>query len=649
MFGKRPAPSRSSSHEAVSHRRPMIRRSMSKRASRRREPSLTSRHSNDQHQRRSSEHLSRNRAHLDQDHRDFSSVQQPQHVTHARSQSLWWPWSLIKSTLMFCFGGRWLYVRWLNQPDSSLREAQRLRSRAPSWLRDEPKSWGSTLERERILRERQSSEEWDRYLNELDGDVSDEVVLTSATSATSETIALNPLRSRSKTRTQSVKGHAHDVEQTSDSETEMYLGPVGSDRPHYRGEGRSERQGKVDLPLVLMITCLMMVGLLMVYSSSIVRAGLPRGGVAGNPEYFFEYQAKFMMIGVVVMAFVSYIPYQVWGLLSSVMLAAGLVGLALVFSPVGKTVNGAHRWINIGINIQPIEFVKFAWILALCLWFGDRRQDMNRKYVFWCPILGLLPIIVMLGLQPDFGSTIIITFIFLMTFLISGGIWRHLVLPLGLIAIPGGFFMMYKFNHILRRLNDYLTVFSNPDKIEYNLKQALISFCSGRISGVGLGQSSQKEYFLPEAHTDFILAIFGAEYGFIGVILLVALYLSFFARCLYIARRSSDLFGSLAVTMIAIMFCVQAFINMAMAIGLLPTKGLTLPLISYGGSSLLITCFSLGFILNVSRYTPPTTLGIKMLRWASLLHPFPKVFRFFKTHPSFLKRFRPHSTSSQRG
>jgi cell division protein FtsW len=507
-------------------------------------------------------------------------------------------------------------------------------------LRDSPHVWGSILERERVLREKRSSTDWDEYLNELDGEVSDETVLTSATSATSETIALNPMRAISTPIDQPKK---------SGSETDLYLGPVGADRPTYREGRKGKRQGQVDLPLILMITCLMMVGLLMVYSSSIVRAGLPRGGVAGNPEFFFEYQAKFMMIGIIIMAIVSYIPYQVWGLLSSSMLMIGLIGLILVFSPVGKTVNGAHRWIKLGINIQPIEFVKFAWILALCLWFGDRRQDMNRKYVFWCPILGLLPIIVMLGFQPDFGSTIIITFIFLVTFLISGGIWKHLVLPMGLIAIPGVFVMMYKFDHILRRLSDYLTVFFKPEDIEYNLRQALISFCSGRMSGVGLGQSSQKEYFLPEAHTDFILAIFGAEYGFIGVILLVGIYLSFFARCLYIARRSSDLFGALAVTMIAIMFCVQAFINMAMAIGLLPTKGLTLPLISYGGSSLLITCFSLGLILNVSRYSSPTNIGIKMLRWASVLHPFPRAFKFLKSHPNFLKRLRQSSTYQQRG
>ena len=637
MSIKRHAPSYSSPRTSRVRKRWVSYQMTSRRAPRRQEPSLTS--SSGQ----------RTSLHGDNEHQRFERLESEHHrsvndTSYASkpTKQSWWLWMAFKSCLTFCFGGRWLYVRWLNQPDPSLREAQRLRSRSPSWLRDAPKVWSATLERERAIREMQSSEEWDEHPNDLDRDLDDEVVLTSATSATSETVALNPMKAVTAIMTQT-------QEPKSSSDTELYLGPVGTDRPFYRGKSHPSRQGKVDLPLILMITCLMMVGLLMVYSSSIVRAGLPRGGVAGNPEFFFEYQAKFMMIGIFIMAVVSYIPYQVWGLLSSLMLTVGLIGLVLVFSPVGKTVNGAHRWINIGINIQPIEFVKFAWILALCLWFGDRRQDMNRKYVFWCPLVGLLPIIVMLGLQPDFGSTIIITFIFLTTFLVSGGIWKHLVLPIGLIAIPGGFVMMYKFDHILRRLNDYLTVFSNPDKIEYNLRQALISFCSGRISGVGLGQSSQKEYFLPEAHTDFILAIFGAEYGFIGVLLLVALYLSFFARCLYIARRSSDLFGALAVTMIAIMFCVQAFINMAMAIGLLPTKGLTLPLISYGGSSLLITCFSLGLILNVSRYASPTNFGIKMLRWASLLHPFPRAFKFLKAHPTFLKRLRQSSSYPQRG
>ena len=557
------------------------------------------------------------------------------------------------------FGGRWLYMRWLTQPDPELMRAQRQRSRAPSWLRDQPKVWISILERERALRE---SQRMSQHAEQPD--------LTESTShedASAGTLSVDAVDDFGGAETMMVDGisdpsltpqspptlfptvmvpnvNVGSRKPRESSETELYLGPIGADRPAQQIEATTSQKNRVDLPLVLMISCLMALGLLMVYSSSIVRAGLPRGGVAGNPDFFFEQQAKFMVMGVFLMAIISRVPYQVWGLLSSALLFVGFIGLALVFSPLGKTVNGAHRWINIGINIQPIEFVKLAWILGLSLWFSDRRQDMNRHYVLWCPILALLPLIGMLGAQPDFGSALIMVFILLVTFLISGGVWRHLILPMGLIGVVGVPVMMTKFHHISRRLNDYLVVYTKPEDIEYNLQQALISFCSGRFSGVGLGQSSQKEYFLPEAHTDFILAIFGAEYGFIGIACIVGLYIALLSRCLFIARRASDLFGTLSATMIAVMFSVQAFINMAMAIGLLPTKGLTLPLVSYGGSSLLITCFSLGIILNISRDATPTRRGIRLLKSASLFHPFPRVFKFFKTHPHFLWRLRKRSS-----
>ena len=203
--------------------------------------------------------------------------------------------------------------------------------------------------------------------------------------------------------------------------------------------------------------------------------------------------------------------------------------------------------------------------------------------------------------------------------------------------------MAFKFKHVGKRIEDYIKVFTHPEKIEYNLKQALISFCSGRFDGVGLGNSSQKEYFLPEAHTDFILTIFGAEFGFIGIFFLVLLYVLFLNRCIFIARRAHDLFGALVVTMIALIISAQAFINMAMAIGLLPTKGLTLPLISYGGSSLLITCLSIGVILNVSRSAYPSQNGLTLILFVSRFNPFPKLMRWLdqKLDPPVKERSHP--------
>lgn len=524
------------------------------------------------------------------------------------------------------FGGRWLYVRWLNASQHQLSAAQKSRSRAPSWLRERPAQWRATLANlahQDLERERDITQE----PVTRGGDHSSTSVIDKLNEPQSpRTVALTSVAAILPPPTPS---------QSSRGQTELYLGPIGSDRPD--AQLQSPRQRDADIPLILIISCLMMIGLVMVYSSSIVRAGLPKGGVDGQPEFFFNHQILYMSIGIFLMFIVSRIPYQCWAMLASVMYLAGLVGLLLVFSPIGKTVNGAHRWINLGINIQPIEFTKFAWITLLCVWFGDNKQDMNRFNTFLIPALGLIPIGILLGFQPDFGSMIIVSVIFVITYLTAGGTFKKLIIPSMFVIAPASFVMYYNFGHIGERLKNFIKIVTDPYNVEYNLQQALVSFSSGRFWGVGLGQSSQKEYFLPEAHTDFILAIFGAEFGFIGVVILVGLYVAFLFRCLHIARLAPDLFGALIVTVSSLMLVAQAFINMSMAIGMLPTKGLTLPLISYGGSSLLITCFTLGVILNVSRRTLPTSSGIKWMSRLNLFNPLPSLVDYFTAHPIKIK------------
>ncbi len=545
-------------------------------------------------------------------------------------------WIALKQVLHIILGGKIIYLRWLKDNDGEIAKAQRSRSRAPSWLRDSPDKIKMMMEEYRLeeeLEERLAQAEREDTSsnlqaihsepNRVDQDDSQHTVMLSPSSSLPDdydpqtSFGLRPAER---------PAHSPHVE---NHQTQLYLGPIGEERPLDRQAVISEsRRRPVDLQLVIIISFLLVIGLVMVYSSSIVKAGVPKNGLPGDPEFFFRQQSIFMTISVVLMYVVSRIPYQLWGLTAFYAFLAGFIGLVLVFSPLGKTVNGAHRWINIGINIQPIEFMKFAWILLLSLWFGDRKQDMSNIRMFVLPLIPLSALVFLLGGQPDLGSILIVLIIFGTTYLIAGGSikkYTPFLLGFALISIS---IMAIKFKHVGKRIDDYIKIFTHTEDIEYNLKQALISFCSGRFDGVGLGNSSQKEYFLPEAHTDFILTIFGAEFGFIGVFFLVVLYVLFLNRCIYIARRAHDLFGALVVTMLALIISAQAFINMAMAIGLLPTKGLTLPLISYGGSSLLITCLSIGVILNVSRAAYPSQNGLTLILFVSRFNPFPKLMRW---------------------
>ena len=552
------------------------------------------------------------------------------------------PWQRIKQYFLNLIWGHLIYVKWLKSNDRTIARAQRLRSRAPSWLRDSSEKLKTTLKEYELNEEQhtlmlsaadhtQDNDELIAHQN-IQSDLHDNInpsnqSQTQMYDAVQHSEPFNP-------RTQfGLRPAEHKVQRSNQKskQTQLYLGPVGEERSTQQQiDIKKYRERPVDIVLVLIITCLMTIGLVMVYSSSVVKAGSPGSSISGDSLFFFRNQAVFMGVGILLMYTISKVPYQIWGMLSIYLFLLGIIGLILVFSPLGKTVNGAHRWINIGINIQPIEFVKFAWILLLCLWFGDRQQDMSLKRIIVIPAIPFIFTIILLGFQPDFGSMVLTTVTFATTYLVSGGDMKKVLKFLGLAIVLGGVVMFFAFKHVKSRLENYIPFFETPEDLEdvFNLQQAVISFSSGGFTGLGVGASGQKEYFLPEAHTDFILSITGAEFGFVGVMLVVSLYVIFLLRCVYIARRTHDLFGSLLVAVTALTLCLQAFINMNMTIGLLPTKGLTLPLISYGGSSILITCFSLGVILNISRGAYPSALGLRLLLMISRINLFPRMMKW---------------------
>lgn len=358
-------------------------------------------------------------------------------------------------------------------------------------------------------------------------------------------------------------------------------------------------EGRVDYLLVGAICSICALGLLMVYSASVTRAS----HAMGSGTHFLKQQSTFMCLGLLMMFFFSKYDYRFLKRYAWYIFGASLIALVLVFMPgLGKSAKGASRWLNLGvINVQPIEIVKLSLSIVLARLFSDPRTQLNRQG--WSTLCLVTPGVLLI-LQPDFGSIVILGYIYFVALLLSGAQQRLLIGATGIVGLAG-VVMWNLYSHVSRRIYEFLAQFDEGAELGYNLHQALISFGSGRWVGEGVGRSSQKNFFLPESHTDFIFDIYGEELGFIGVIGLLALYTTVLSRGLLAARRASDRFGAMLAALITLLFFTQALVNMMMAVGMLPTKGLTLPLMSYGGSSLVIVCAGLGVLLNISRYRAP--------------------------------------------
>ncbi|MBM4291140.1 MAG: putative lipid II flippase FtsW [Deltaproteobacteria bacterium] len=358
------------------------------------------------------------------------------------------------------------------------------------------------------------------------------------------------------------------------------------------------REGRVDYALVGAVCSICALGLLMVYSASVTRAA----HMMGSGVHFLRQQALFMGIGLTLMFFMSRLDYRFLKRYAWPLFWGSFALLALVFVPgVGREAKGASRWLMVGgVNVQPVEVVKLTFLLTLAKLFSESSVGARRHWLaFMCFALP----VALLSKQPDFGSIIILGYLYSVALLLSGASQAFFLLVLAALSAAGTV-MWFSYSHVSRRIYDFMAQFEEGAELGYNLKQALISFGSGRWVGEGIGRSSQKNFFLPESHTDFIFDIYGEELGFVGVLVLLALYATVFSRGLLAARRARDPFGGLLAAMITLLFFTQALVNMLMAVGMLPTKGLTLPLMSYGGSSLLLVCVALGALLNISRYRP---------------------------------------------
>ena len=354
-----------------------------------------------------------------------------------------------------------------------------------------------------------------------------------------------------------------------------------------------------DATLLVAVAFLVIIGFMAIFSATAPKC-LDEGG---NPAQFLIKQILAFVVGFVGLKFFSNYDYKKLAQWNTIFMIIIVVALLLVdFTPLGVTVNGAKRWINIaGFQLQPSEFAKPAVVMLLASAFkNDANLFDQNKWVF-----AFIPILVMIAFifaQPNLSMVILLLATSVVVYLCAGGSLKLFVscLVAGITGIVIAATTVIK-PYQLQRLRIWRHPETDPQGAGYNIIQSLIAFASGGFSGVGYGGSIQKLYYLPECHTDFIFAIIAEEMGFIGCILVIGLFFTFVQRGFLIAGRCPDMYGKLLAVGITFSIGFQAFLNMSVASSFLPTTGVPLPFISYGGSSLIVSLWMVGILLNISK------------------------------------------------
>jgi cell division protein FtsW len=335
----------------------------------------------------------------------------------------------------------------------------------------------------------------------------------------------------------------------------------------------------------------------MVYSSSAVFAN----GRYHDDAFFFWRQLKFAIAGLLALSASSRLPVEWLRRNVRFVLLFGVAVLVLVLIPgLGQVSGGARRWLSLGVTrVQPAEFAKLLVVVFMAHALARRHEGQTQSSL-WVAAGWVQLIVGLVLLERDFGTAVILELIILLMLFVGGAKLGRLFLAV-FAAIPVALYLIQSQPYRLRRMSAFLEPFADRRGAGYQLSEALLSLGSGGLFGVGLGDSRQKLYFLPEAHTDFIFAIIGEELGFIGCAFLILLFGAFIFIAQRIAARQELPFRRYLVLGLASWIGLQAGVNMCVATGLLPTKGLTLPFISYGGSSLLACCVGTGLILSIAR------------------------------------------------
>jgi len=364
---------------------------------------------------------------------------------------------------------------------------------------------------------------------------------------------------------------------------------------------RGEPKGRYDLGLILAALALASLGTVMVASSSIAVAD----GLHVGPFYYLVRHLIFLAFGVAACVVVARTELAWIERNAMLFLMVGFALLLLVFVPgIGLRVNGARRWIHLGISgFQSVEAMKLFVIVYLASYLVRHREKVQGSFFGVVKPLGLaLLIAVMLLAQPDFGSAALLLAVTLGMVWLGGARLSNLA-ALGTLALPALAWAAFSQDYRVKRLTSFLDPWADPFKDGFQLTQALIAIGRGEWLGVGLGGSVQKLFYLPEAHTDFILAVIAEELGFAGIVLVLVLFAWLIGRGFVIGLRAVERgqrFAGYCAFGVSLMIALQALVSIGVNLGVLPTKGLTLPLISSGGSSVMMTCAAVGLLIRVS-------------------------------------------------
>jgi cell division protein FtsW len=352
-----------------------------------------------------------------------------------------------------------------------------------------------------------------------------------------------------------------------------------------------------DFRLLFPVLFLVGIGIVMVYSASSALAFKK----FGSEYYFLKKQSLFALLGIVALISCSRFPYRFFRSLTYPLLILALIFLAaILITGLGYSAGGAKRWFRLGsFSFQPSEFARFALIIYLAYSMNKKKDVLKNFYVGFLPhIMMLFMFTVLIIFQPDFGSVVILGVLTWIMLFVGGVRLWYLITSLVLI-LPAAYFFMISADYRLKRITSFLDPWQHSANDGYQIVHSLMAFGTGGIWGAGIGNGYQKLFYLPEPHTDFIFSVIGEELGLWGVLIILALYILILWRGISIASNCGDSFGSFLAIGLTTAIGLQVCVNMGVALGLLPTKGLTLPFLSYGGTSLLLNMAYIGILMNI--------------------------------------------------
>lgn len=352
--------------------------------------------------------------------------------------------------------------------------------------------------------------------------------------------------------------------------------------------------------IILIMFTLVAIGVIMTYSASAVYADQ----IFHSPTYFLRRQIFYVLLGTLMFFIAASIDPDFLRHNARFLMGIALFLLILVFVPVlGKSAGGARRWIQLPLfTFQPVEYAKLAMCIYLSDYLSRKRQPITKGSisVFAPPTILLLFLFGLVIAQPDLGSCIFLFLLMGILFFLSGIRLRYIFLAAG-IVISGMIFLIWQAPYRMNRITAYLDPWKDPKGTGFQIIQSFLAFGLGGIKGVGLGQSTQKLFYLPQSHTDFIFSIIGEELGLIGALTVVGLFAAFFFFGNRLAQRCRDPYYRLLAFSLVVFITLQAVINLLVAVGLVPTKGLPLPFVSYGGTALVFHMISVGLLIAIDR------------------------------------------------